>query len=156
MTDETGAQHNRRQVDKVMEEQRKVTQRHGADIASLRTDVASLQTGLDNVDKGISRLSYKLDTLGEPNPTNWTGIGSLIVTIIIVFGGVFGFLFNSQTKSMATALDYGSGESQLRHSIQAEQIRYLAEEVDDLAHQLIEAERRQSELNIHFTQQHRK
>ena len=156
MTDERNQQHNRRSADKVMEEHRQVTHKHGQDIASLRSNVASLQTGLDNVDKGISRLSYKLDTLGEPKPTNWTGIGSLIVTIILVFGGVFGFLFNSQTKNMATALDYGSGESQLRHSIQAEQIRYLAKQYDNLSNQIIDGERRQAELNIHFTQQHRK
>ena len=156
MTDETGVQHNRRHADKALDEHRKVTQKHGTDIASLRTDVASLKTGLDNVDKGISRISYKLDTLAEPQPTNWTGVGSLIVTIIIVFGGVFGFLFNAQGKHTAEALAYGSGESQLRHSIQAEQIRYLAKQYDNLSNQIIDGERRQAELNIHFTQQHRK
>ena len=86
--------------------------------------------------------------------SNWIHIGSLIVTIIIVFGGVFAFLFNAQSNRIAEALEYGSGESQLRHTIQAEQITYLNNQIDKLGDRVLDGERRQAEINMQFTEEH--
>lgn len=148
-------QHNRRKSDSAIAEHKAITQKHGESIAMLRTDVASLQTGLENLDKGIGRIAYKIDSLTEPKPTNWTGVGSLIVAVIIVFGGVFSFLFNAQNKSSVEALDYLSSESSLRHRIQAEQIEYISEQYNRLHDRVIQEKERQADLNLHFTKQHK-
>ena len=94
--------------------------------------------------------------MSESKPTNWVGVGSLLVGVIFVFGGIFGFLFTAQSNSTADALAYGSGESALRHRIQAEQIEYLVQQQVRLSDKVTISEQRQAELNLYFTREDNK
>ena len=48
-------------------------------VSSLAIDVSALKTGVDTLVKGMESLSYRTS-----QPTNWIGIGSLIVTLGVV------------------------------------------------------------------------
>jgi hypothetical protein len=48
-------------------------------VSSLAVDVAALKTGVDSIVKSIDGLSSATN-----RPTNWLGVGSLIVTLVVV------------------------------------------------------------------------
>tara|TARA_R110001592_G_scaffold170757_1_gene408083 strand:- start:1572 stop:2069 length:498 start_codon:yes stop_codon:yes gene_type:complete len=140
----------RRKLDKADEIHRSVTERHGRDISGLHSEVAGLKIGLDNVDKGIGRISKQIDQISKPKESNWTAVGSLIIAIVLVFGAVFGFLFNAQAKSTEDALASVQRESDLRHRIRTLHEKNLTESVMRLQDQVIRKLQRQEELNLHF------
>ena len=140
----------RRKLDKADDIHRNITERHGRDISGLHSEVAGLKIGLDNVDKGIGRISKQIDQISKPKESNWTAVGSLIIAVVLVFGAVFGFLFNAQSKSTEDALESVQRESDLRHRIRTLHEKNLTESVMRLQDQVIRKLQRQEELNLHF------
>ena len=140
----------RRTLDKAEEIHRGITERHTRDIAGIHADVAGLKAGIDNVDKNINRIVDQLDYVTKPKESNWTAVGSLIIAVVIVFGGIFGFLFNAQSKSTEDALSEVQREIDLRHRIRTLHEANLTESVVRLQDQVIRKLQRQEELNLHF------
>ena len=102
------------------------------------------------MDKNINRIVDQLDDVTKPKESNWTAVGSLIIAVVIVFGGIFGFLFNAQSKSTEDALSAVQRESDLRHRIRTLHEANLTESVVRLQDQVIRKMQRQEELNLHF------
>lgn len=140
----------RRSTDAEYDAHKKITERHGQEISMLRTDVAGLKTGLQNVDATLNKIGDKIDVITQPHPTNWTGVGSLIVAIILFLGGVFSFFFKAQNDSVTDALTYSSKESQLRHEIQESQITRLDAFASHIYKRFIEENEAQEKMNMDF------
>ena len=140
----------RRHLDKAEDIHRGITERHTKDIARIHTDVASLKAGIDNVAINLNRIFDQLDDATKPKESNWTAVGSLIIAIVIVFGGIFGFLFNAQSKSTEDALFNVQRESDLRHEIRDLQEQNITAQVRRLQDRVLTKLNRQDELNLKF------
>lgn len=150
----TNADTHGRRSDDAADAHKKITELHGTQISLLRTDVASLTTGLTNVEVTLNKIGDKIDILSQPNPTNWTGVGSLIVAIVLFLGGVFSFFFKAQANSIEDALVYSSKESELRHEIQAAQIDQLAKISTHIHNRMIVGFDKQEDINMSILKEH--
>ena len=142
---------DRRASDKAEDTHRRITERHTNEIASVQSEVSGLKVGLTNTEKGVNNLTNKVDTQCAKEEQNWTAIGSLIVAILIVFGGIFGFLFNSQSNSTEATLINVQRESDLRHEIRDLHEKNLTNQVVRLQDRVLTKLERQEELNLEFS-----
>ena len=140
----------RRVSDDLAKTHRRVTERHTSEIAATQAQISGLAVGMKNVDKNINALIAKVDQSARPKDKNWAAIGSLIVTIIIVFGGIYGFLFKTQAKRTDDALMGVQRESDMRHIVIEDHAAALAITVARLQDVLFEKLTRQEDLNMQF------
>lgn len=138
-----------------------ITQRNVRDIGEIRTDIAGLKVGMDGLGKEqlagfanqsdhLHRLSSQLNHMSAPKVYNWAAMGSLAMAVVIVFGGVFGFLLNSQAQSTENALDAVQRESDLRDRLRTTHENNTEQTLTRWQEQLTDKLERQEELNLRF------
>lgn len=128
-----------------------ITQRNVRDIGEIRTDIAGLKVGVDGLAETMHRISKQLSQLTQPKETEWTAVGSLIIAVVLVFGGIFGFLFNAQSSSTEDSLIAVQRESDLRHEIRDLHERNLTAQVVRLQDRVLLKMERQEKLNLEFS-----
>ena len=130
-------------------EHRRVTEKNVHNIALITSDINGIKVGLTNIDRSVLGMGKKLDAVTAKD-INWAAIGSLIVAVIIVFGGIFGFLFEAQSNNVQEQLTAVQRESDLRHEIRDLQERNLTSQVIRLQDRVLRKMELQDQLNFEF------
>lgn len=150
MTDSQYEGSDRRVTDKFDAAHKRITEQNTHSIAAINSDLNGLKVSLTNIDKAVEGLGSKLEQLATPHVINWPAIGSLIIGVIIVFGGIFGFLFQTQSDNVQDQLTAVQRESDLRHEIRDLHERNLTEQVIRLQDRVLRKMELQEKLNLDF------
>lgn len=139
---------NRRSIDKVEENHRRITEQNTHAISLLNSDINGVKVSLTNIDRSVVGIGKKLDAVTADQDVNWPAIGSLIVGVILVFGAIFGFLFQTQSGSVQDQLTAVQRESDLRHEIRDLHERNLTQQVVRLQDRVLRKLEVQEQLNL--------